>query len=283
MNDEYKDLINGGYDLHIHTNPSHFNRLLDDFEALEQAKEFGMSGILIKSHYESTAARAKIATKYVGEGKIKAYGSIVLNHPVGGLNPFAVYSALEMGAKIIFMPTRDSLNCLKFGNMDGDFFERKGICILDKNGKLKNEVIKILDIIKEKDGILATGHIATEESMILCREGYKRDIKMILTHPEWPRTRMSAETQQEFVNMGVFVEKCWYNILDNKYPIEEMVATINKIGAQNCFLSTDRGQVQRETPVEGMIKFIELLMKNGINEKQIEDMFKTTPKKIIEF
>ncbi len=55
-----------------------------------------------------------------------------------------------------------------FGNMEGDFFDRRGITILEQDGTLKECVYDIMDAIKEKDAFLATGHISPEESLILC-------------------------------------------------------------------------------------------------------------------
>lgn len=273
-------ILKDGYDLHIHSSPSHFPRLLDDIEIIKSANSVGMKGILIKSHYESTGARAIIANKY-SDCNTKAFGSIVLNHPVGGLNPFAVYSALKIGVKFVFMPTRDSFNCLKYGNMEGDFFKREGISILNENRKLKKEVLTIIDIIKKYDAVLATGHISTEESIVLCKEGYKKDIKMVFTHPEWPRTKANTEVQKELADLGVFIEKCWYNIADNNYSIEEMVHTIKTIGAKKCFLTTDRGQIKKESPIEAMAMFTKKLLDNGITEKEIKQMLKITPNEII--
>lgn len=119
--DQARALLQGSYDLHIHPIPSHVPRLLDDFEVLAQAEEAGMAGVLLKNHYEPTGARAILANRR-GEGfRAKAYGAAVLNWPLGGLNPYAVHSALKMGAHVIFMPTRDAANCLFHGDMPGDF------------------------------------------------------------------------------------------------------------------------------------------------------------------
>ena len=100
--DQARALLQGSYDLHIHPIPSHVPRLLDDFEVLAQAEEAGMAGVLLKNHYEPTGARAILANRR-GEGfRAKAYGAAVLNWPLGGLNPYAVHSALKMGAHVIF-------------------------------------------------------------------------------------------------------------------------------------------------------------------------------------
>lgn len=52
---------------------------------LEEAGRAGMAGIMLKSHYESTIARAILANIHCASCT-KAYGGLVLNWPVGGLN-----------------------------------------------------------------------------------------------------------------------------------------------------------------------------------------------------
>ena len=121
--------MQGAYDLHMHAAPSPFHRVLDDYGLLEEAGRAGMAGIMLKSHYESTIARAILANIHCASCT-KAYGGLVLNWPVGGLNPYAVENAMKRGCRIVWMPTRDAKNSLCSGNMPGDFFDRSGISIL---------------------------------------------------------------------------------------------------------------------------------------------------------
>lgn len=273
-------LLCGAYDLHMHTSPSPFHRLFDDYGLLWSADAAGMAGILLKSHYESTAARAVLVNTHA-HATAKAYGAIVLNWPVGGLNPYAVYNALERGAKVIFMPTRDAANSLKSGDMPGDFFSRPGITVVGENGKLKPEVYEIMDAVKAHSAALATGHIYARESALLCREGCAHGVKMLLTHPEFSRTKIDGATQKELANLGVLIEKCWYNVAENETTAAEMAAHIKEVGAEHCFMTTDRGQQDRETPVEGMKRFIAAMFENGLSEDEVYTMTHTVPEKVI--
>lgn len=281
-------LVDGAYDLHVHVGPSPFNRKMDDFELLASESEQKIGGVLFKSHYESTGSRAALANKYSavvnkdGPCTAKAFGAIVLNWPVGGLNPYAVSNAIHHGVKVIFMPTRDSANSLVFGNMPGDFFSRPGITVLDEKGALKPEVLEILDIAREGGAAVATGHISPEESLVLCEEGIRRGNKMILTHPEFPRTIVSREDQKRLADMGVFIEKCWYNIAENECTAEFMADNIRYVGASQLYMSTDRGQGTRETPAEGLRMFVRTLLEQGISEDDIYTMTHVTPRKVVD-
>lgn len=273
-------VIEGGYDLHIHAAPSPFQRLMDDYQLLHAADSMGMAGILLKSHYESTAARVTMANKYAGS-KAVAYGSIALNWPVGGLNPYAVQNALRQNAKIVFMPTRDAANSLISGHMPGDFFHRPGISILDSKGKLKSEIYDIMDAVKQYNAVLATGHISPEESQILCREGISRGVRMVLTHPEFTRTKIPAEMQKDLADIGVWIEKCWYNIAENECAAKQMADTIRLVGASRCFMTTDRGQAGKEPPATAIRLFIETLLAQGITEEELWIMTHTSPKSVL--
>lgn len=273
-------LLQGAYDLHMHAAPSPFNRLMDDFALVDKAGQAGMAGIMLKSHYESTAARAQLVNRH-GNSSAAAYGGIVLNWPAGGLNPYAVENALKRDAKIVWMPTRDAKNSLYAGNMPGDFFTREGITILDEEGALKPVVLEIMDIVKKYGAALATGHLSPKESVLLCREGVRRGVRMVLTHPEFDRTVIDAQTQKELAAAGVWVEKCWYNIAEGNCTAAEMAEHIRTAGVEHCFLSTDRGQGNREQPVEAMLRFISALLEQGISEQEIAVMVRDVPAKVL--
>ena len=276
-----EELLRGAYDLHVHSLPSVFAREQDGMEIIREAGKAGMAGVLLKSHYEPTALRAELINRYSGSSA-KAYGGLVLNWPVGGLNAYAVEEAARAGAKIIWMPTRDAANSLVFGNMEGDFFRRSGISVTDENDNLKDCVYDIMDIVKKADIFLATGHLSVKESILLCREGRMRGVNMIFTHPEFPRTFTGAEVQKELAGMGVLIEKNWLDIVIGQVTAEEMAFNMREVGTARCYISTDRGQKNGGAPVREMKRFIEELLKAGITEEEIRDLANRVPESIAE-
>lgn len=255
---------------------------MDDFGLVKDADKAGMAGIMLKSHYEPTGARAQLVNAHSGVS-CRAYGGLVLNWPVGGLNPYAVENALKRDTRIVWMPTRDARNSLCSGNMPGDFFDRPGISIVDEAGRLKPEVEQILLIAKKYDAAVATGHISPEESVLLCRRGRELGTRMILTHPEFDRTVIPADAQKELAELGVYIEKCWYNIAEGNCTAEEMVQNIRRVGCENCYLVTDRGQGNRETPVEGMKRFLGILLEQGLREEELYTMTHSVPARVLGF
>lgn len=270
------EILQGAYDLHTHPSPSSFPRALNDYELVHEADNAGMAGVMIKSHYGCTAARAA-AVNYAADCSAKAYGGLVLNWPTGGLNPYSVENSLNQGGIIIWMPTRDSKHCLTFGDMPGDFFKRPGITVLGEDGKLLPEVYDIMDSVKKYGAYLATGHLSLEESVLLCKEGRARNVNMILTHPEWGRTMIDGSVQKELADLGVLVEKNWINIAEGSVTAEEMADNIRQVGIERIYMATDRGQQGFEHPVEGMKLFIDTMLKQGFSEKELITMVRDVP------
>ena len=56
-------LLEGSIDVHIHSAPDIFPRIMNDVDLALSAKQEGMRAILIKSHVVITADRAEIASQ----------------------------------------------------------------------------------------------------------------------------------------------------------------------------------------------------------------------------
>src|ERR1700752_878251 len=102
------EALQGAYDLQVHVAPDVIERRIDDLDLAKEFLAHGLKGFVLKSHYMSTAERAKVVTAAVAG--IQAYGALTVNHSVGGLNPVAVDIAGRSGAKIVWFPTVDAEN-----------------------------------------------------------------------------------------------------------------------------------------------------------------------------
>lgn len=271
-------LMEGAYDLHTHTSPDFFPRSLDDFELMRQADQYHMAGVMLKNHLDPTPARA-ILVNSCGY-KAKAYGSAVMNLSIGGLNPVAAQRYLELGAKIIWMPTIHARNQIEYSKIDTRL-RHPGIRLLEDDGSLKSEVLEILDLVKEYEAAVATGHISIGESIALCTAARERGIKTILTHPDWACTMVPVEIQKFLVSKGVLVEKLWFDVGLNLITAEYMARTIRELKPENCFMGTDRGQKCREFPAEGLMMFMEAMLEQGLSYEQVSCMTHEIPANII--
>ncbi len=289
-NDRALAIMEGGYDLHIHSAPDLVARDIDDYTLMKELDAMCMAGAVIKHHQESTAARATLANQYYG-ARSKLFGSITLNNGVGGLNPTAVEIAAKMGAKLVWMPTKDSLH-------EAIFFQKNAansLYLLDDRKNLKSEVFDILDVIKANNLILATGHLSQDEVLELCKESRKRDIKTILTHPDYFGSRISDEIQIALASQGVFVEKMWL-LVEGSIPAETNVSmngmhqvsqeytfrSIRKIGLEHIILSSDGGVKGLPSSTRIIHDFIVALINAGFTETEIRPMIYDNPAALLD-
>ena len=105
-------LLQGAYDLHIHTAPDVVPRKCDDLELAQRLIACGMQGCAIKCHYADTSARAALLRKQFPQ--LDIVGGITLNRASGGLNPDAVERSAQMGGRLVWFPTLEALAYQKF-------------------------------------------------------------------------------------------------------------------------------------------------------------------------
>ena len=165
--------------------------------------------------------------------------------------------------------------------MEGDFFQRHGLSIYSETDRLLPQVYEVMDIVKQHDAWLATGHLSVKESMALCRLGRSRGVNMILTHPEWYRTRVPIELQLELAGLGVLIEDVWFNIADGSVSPKIMTEHIRTLGIGRVYMATDRGQVNADSPTESMRKYIFTMLEHGLTEEEIDSAVRKVPKQIV--
>ncbi|MGQ9637751.1 MAG: DUF6282 family protein [Thermodesulfobacteriota bacterium] len=269
-----KNYLGGAIDLHLHAGPDVRERKLTYLEAALQAQEAGMKAILIKSHSTITADIASLIQPLVKDTLV--FGGLALNYPVGGLNLAAVEAALKLGAKQIWMPTLDAANQYRYEGKKG------GIMILKREGTLKKEVTQILDILSKHDVILSTGHLSQKESILLVREAKKRGIqKILVTHPDHLLIQMSGEVQKELAQEGFFFDRCFPTPRTSPLTMEEMAKRIREVGVTTTILTSDFGQPENPVPVDGLRSYIQQLVQLGFSDREIDQMVKINPAKLL--
>ena len=309
------DKIPGIIDMHVHTAPDIAPRKTDDLELAKAAAEAGMGGFMIKSHLGSSVERAYLVNQMVPN--IRAFGGLVLNFPIGGLNPFAVDSYVRLGAKEVWMPTLSAEYTLTYQKAHVPLEDRiafnkahggdsippsmkfqpgdpwpwskngRGISILDETGKIVPEVWTILEILAPKNVILGTAHISVPETHALVDAAKQMGVKRILaTHPEY-MAPLSVEDQRRLAKKGVFFERCYVlttpatKPVGGFQPFEVIVKNIRAIGVESTVLGTDFGQAKNIHPVLGMQEYLQHLRQAGFKESEIELMGVKNPRALL--
>jgi hypothetical protein len=265
--------LTGLVDLHVHTAPDVLPRTVDDVALVRTAAEAGMAGVLIKSHHTLTADRAAVAEGVVGG--VRVYGGLALNETVGGLNPAAVEFALAMGAREIWMPTRDAAHGRAQQGLTG------GISILGQDGALLPVVDEVLALIRDADVILGTGHLSAVEITALVGQARAMGLrKILITHPECRLSWMEVTVQRSLAGAGVFFERCYLNALpghDTEVSMAEMAAHIRAVGVGSTVLSSDLGRAGAPTPVEGMHAYLTALEAERFSKEELRRMAGENP------
>ncbi len=88
-------LMAGAIDLHVHASYENPPRRQNMLEVAKDAAAVGMRAVVFKSKDTGTADGAGLVNSLVPG--VTAYGGVTLDYSVGGLNPLAVYSVLQMG------------------------------------------------------------------------------------------------------------------------------------------------------------------------------------------
>jgi hypothetical protein len=278
------DLLEGSIDLHIHSAPDVFTRILNDIELARQAQEMGMRAILVKNHFEPTAGRARLATDETG---FPVSGAIALNHTVGGLNPHAVDLALKLGAKVVWLPTLHSRKFLEnkshVTNLSQALGEElQGIYLLDEDGSLKEALHAILDLVARWDAILATGHISIDEARVVVREAARRGVnRIVVTHPLASFINYTVDEMKEMLDLGATYLEHVYNdttrLVEHPIPIRALYDSIKAVGAQHCIMSTDSGQWLNPVPIQQFGIYMQDMLNLGLSEREIRIMTADNP------
>jgi hypothetical protein len=283
-----KELIRGAYDMHIHSEPDVLPRKFNDIVLAEHAVEAGMAGVVLKSHYICTADRASLINQMFPQ--IRAFGGLVLNNSMGGMNPLAVDVAGRLGNKVVWFPTVDAENEVKNitgENNDGKpqpywmtiarAMREKGIAgepvkvVVD--GKVTHAAIQCMEVVAEYDMILATGHISPDEMLPVVKAAREAKVnRVIITHPEFPATYLDQDQQRALGKYDVMFERCFTQPYTKKVEWETVYDNIRKIGPNSTILSTDLGQSTAPWVEEGLGIFIGNLLDNGFTPSEIETM-----------
>ncbi|MFC1986559.1 DUF6282 family protein [Chloroflexota bacterium] len=273
-------LLHGSIDMHCHHGPDLLMEMrVDALQAARQAQEKGMRAIVLKSHFYPTASLAYVVSQIVPD--ITVFGSICLDFEVGGLNAYALEASAKLGAKVVWMPTHSSAyDKEKLG------LTEPGISIFDKEGKLLPAVGDILDIVKDYQMVLATGHISTPEAFALVDEARSKGIsKIVATHPllEVVGATLSLEEQQRMAEKGAFMEYCIADTMPliGLNPMR-IVEAVRAVGAERCIMSTDLGLPFFPAPAEGMIVGIATMLRCGLTEEEMELLVKINPAKLLD-
>lgn len=277
--DEALRLLSGAIDMHVHTNPGRIKRGLNDFDLAEQLLQYQMKGAVIKDHHCHTADRAWLVNHKLSCNVL--YGAITLNHDVGGVNPYAVETAIACGAKVVWMPTLDAENHIRnFKKIHSNHTQiaspiepRMPLKIIDGQGMLIKEAKEVLEVVHANDICVATGHVSNEEAFALIDFAKKIGIKKIQwTHPDFLTSNLSLSEQRSLVSRNIYLEKTFYSVIWGGDINLQIVKSVFELDSKFCVISSDFGQPENPDPILGLANFVDFLLVKELHYSTIEQM-----------
>ncbi len=269
----------GAIDIHVHHLPDDRPRSIDAIDVAKLANARGMRAIVLKNHYESTAGIAYLVRRLVPG--IEVFGGIDLNLTVGGINPAAVEHMTRVTGgwgRIVWMPTFDAENQVRYAK------EVRPSVSVSRGGELLPAVREVIALIAKHGLVLATGHSAPAEVLLLLREGRRQGVRhMVVTHAMNAPVLMDVPQMQEATTLGAFIEFVGGSLAtaDAQARIDRFADAIRKVGPQFCILSSDLGQAGNALPPDGFGAFLVALRARGLTEQEIDLMSKQNPARLL--
>ena len=287
-----KPLPAGAWDLHVHAAPSLFDRWGDAWDLTELCRKEGVEGFVLKSHHGSSVGAAAILDAHFPN--VRVLGGLVLNHFVGGLNPYAVDASLSLGARVVWLPTIHAAEHGKrLGKLGGFGFlpsrakltPSEGLSILEGEGKLARPMRDILDRMNGEPVVLATGHISKDEIFVLhkyiAEQGLK--IRLLLTHVFFTVPNLTPAELQQLQAPWTWFEVAFATISPLvKFKTAAQIAQgIKGVPGANWIMTSDSGQKKNPPAPKALEEFGAALMGNGISEEEIDAMARRRPKELL--
>ena len=282
--------------MHVHISPDVVERKISDVALAARCAELGIAGFGLKSHYTSTAERARSVTEAAGGG-VRVHGAITLNRAVGGLNALAVELAAREGARTVWFPTVNSVNeqhevhpappgarqpvWVKFElelREAGHVVEP--VAVIDDEGALLPETRAVLDVIARHDMVLATGHLAREEIFTLVDGAVAAGVRQIvITHPEFPSQSLPISDQLELAARGALLERCFTTPHTGKVSWELICRASREVGPEHTVWSSDLGQTFNPPVEDGLALMADQFLQAGFSGDEVSTMAVTNTRR----
>jgi hypothetical protein len=283
-----RTLVRGAYDLHVHVAPDVPTRRIDDVTLARRFAERGLAGFALKSHYTSTAERAQVVAALVPE--VKVVGALAMNQAVGGMNALAVEISAREGARIIWMPTLDSPaeTAGRTEPKPGDKVPQwarlqhelrqlglgvEPVNVTATDGRLLPETRDVLRAIARHGLILATGHLARDDTFAVVDGALEEGVEhIVVTHPEFTCQDFSIEEQAALAARGCLLERCLSTPLSGKTTWEHVFDGVRAVGIERTLFSSDCGNPNYPPVEDGLALWADRLLGAGFDEDEVREM-----------
>jgi hypothetical protein len=132
---------------------------------------------------------------------------------------------------------------------------------------------RALQVIRDYDLILATGHFDRHETLTVVKTAHEMGIRRIMTHPLFQSTELDPATMARmWKDYGAYSELAFVNLAMDNLSYEQYIEVIEAVGAKGVILSSDVGQIFSPPVGEAMREFFGELRARGVAEDDIVQM-----------
>ena len=278
------NLLSGAIDIHIHSAPDLYPRILNDIELAIHAQEMGMAAIVIKNHFTETAGRAQLTADATG---FRVFGELHSTSLWGGLDPTprseqpSSWGPKPCGCPRFILsslwPTRATWPTWPVRSE-----QSSGYLYPEGRRIPQEELYPIFDLIIEARLLLATGHVSIEASQSGRPGGRQTGVKkIVVTHPLASFLNYTVEDMKEILDLGATWLEHVFNDTTRQvgHPItrDALFSGIKAVGAKHCIMSTDAGQWLNPVPCQQMGIYIQDMLHFGFSEEDIRTMVSDNP------
>ncbi|KAA9163325.1 hypothetical protein FPZ12_010045 [Amycolatopsis acidicola] len=293
------DVLRGAVDMHVHGYPDaspQWPMRTDDETLVSAARDCGMRGLVLKSHFWPTMDRARRLTETLADPGFTVFGSITLNPLIGGLQPATVEAAAGHGAKVVFMPTWGSANDARhrgfvrekivdrwFPRLSADLAD-SAITVLDGSGRLRGEAREIVSIAQEQGMVVSTGHLGVAESVALAEYSAEIGFRgLVFCHPFSSSVDADLGAMKTVVGLGGAVEMTAVHAFLPTSPVTpvQVYEAIRELGAGNVVLSSDVFFDWMPSHAEMLRCFTGQLRMLGLSQAELRTMLAGTPRRLL--
>lgn len=276
---EVARVLVGAIDIHVHGLPDDRPRSMDAVDVAMLARARGMRAIVLKNHYESTAGLAFLVRKLVPG--LEVFGGVDLNRTVGGINPAAVEHMVKVTGgwgRVVWMPTFDAENQVRVSKEDRPFVS------VTRGGRLLPEVVQVIALVAKHNLVLATGHSAAAEGLLLLEEARRQGVsRTVVTHAMNAPISMDLAQMRRAAELGAFLEFVGGSMVEPGADarVTRFADAIRAIGPAHCILSSDLGQAGNPLAPDGFGAFLVALGAKGFSAAEIALMSATNPARLL--
>ncbi len=141
------------------------------------------------------------------------------------------------------------------------------------DGQLLPETRDVLRAIARHGLILATGHLARDDTFAVVDGALKEGVAhIVVTHPEFTCQDFSIEDQVSLAARGCLLERCLTTPWSGKTTWEHVFDGVRAVGVERSLFSSDLGNPDYPAVEDGLALWADRLLGAGFDEGDVQQM-----------